>query len=194
MKLLLLILTISALIACRKEEPATAFDNIKLMKSTCLNGILDEDEDFIDCGEKACIPCHKVEIPCKTSPLKLTFSNNDSITFTSSQIIRDTTSDGLYQITAQSGTKKVVIVLANMLFNSAANVGEVTNSLFYVQKDNNRFYVTYTNGNNEYQSGYGAGNCYIHYLKDKITVDFCNVNIRNSYTTFNLAGNLSIPK
>lgn len=103
-KLLLLVVGgMIVLTACRKKEPVTLPKNGVVSESHCSNGVMDADEDGVDCGP-SCGPCTLSWPIMGTVPAANTFKYiGTSVTFPSANVVSDTTS-GVLKVTATTGT------------------------------------------------------------------------------------------
>jgi hypothetical protein len=94
------------LLGCRKEEPAVLPTNGVFLLFHCSNGIMDADEDGIDCGP-SCGPCLLSTATCGgVSQENNTFTptTGASVNFASGTVVADT-STGVLVITGTVGTK-----------------------------------------------------------------------------------------
>lgn len=93
--------------ACRKETPAELPGNAVISEYTCYNGVLDGDEDGIDCGP-SCTPCVLSIADCGLPVADNTFdvSSGANLSFSAGSVTSDASSGALV-ITATSGSSYV---------------------------------------------------------------------------------------
>lgn len=157
--------------SCRKEEPATLPKNGVMVEPHCSNGIMDGDEDGVDCGP-SCQPCLLSWPIIGTVPSANTFDYiGTSVTFPDANVVSDTTSGALVITATTSGGGVLTITF-----------GSTTPDVFSVYE-----ITTGTPGLNQARMNYVSGTVYTAYtftddihlnrVNGKYSVVFADVNM-----------------
>jgi hypothetical protein len=154
--------------SCRKEEPVKLPENGIIGEAHCSNGIMDADEDGIDCGP-SCEPCILSIADCGIAPVNNTFKTTGGVNLNFQPVnVTSSVSTGVLVITATSGASFVRVTFANddpVIF-TAYNVEN-----FITQ--NNEVTLEYYNGSGWFD-GY-SDQLHLNRIGGKLSVEFCDV-------------------
>ena len=166
-----LLLTTIGFVSCRKETPFELTNGMEEVGLTCSNGILDANEDGVDCGPE-CTPCALSLASCSLTNNQFSESFTTTITtsFSTGQVVASTTS-GYLVLTATSGNKYVKVTFSS---SSPQMFSEYGASQFgTIASDEAR--LEYYSGSYLY-TGY-SGSIHLNKVSGKYSVEFCDVYI-----------------
>ena len=165
------LLSMAFVIGCRKETPLELRDGTVESSYTCSNGIMDANEDGVDCGPD-CTPCLLSIADCGLPLVNNQFSESYTTTittnFTTGQVAASTTSGALV-IEGSTGGKYVRVTFAS------------ANPEIFSAYDPNQWGTIMANeARLEYYTGlylYTAysGSIHLNRVNGKLSVEFCDV-------------------
>ena len=163
---------ILGLTSCRKETPLELPDGAVEVSLSCLNNILDEGEDGIDCGLNNCVPCVLSLADCALEDNVFTASYATTITtaFGTGQVTSSTAS-GLLVVTATAGNKYVKVTFGS---SSPQMFSAFPLNQFGVPGSNEAV-LEYYNGLNLYTAYSSSDKVHLNKLGGKLSVEFCDV-------------------
>lgn len=161
----------AAIVGCRKQTPLELRDGTVESSYTCSNGIMDANEDGIDCGPD-CTPCLLSLADCGLPLVDNQFSESYTTTittnFTTGQVSASTTS-GQLVIEGTTGGKYV-----------RATFASVDPEMFSAFNANEWGTLAANEARLEYYTGiylYTAysGSIHLNRINGKLSVEFCDV-------------------
>lgn len=156
-------------LGCRKQEPAELPINGEIVEATCSNGIMDANEDGIDCGSN-CVPCNLSVPDCSgdyptNNTLQLINGSNFTI---DPETVTFSNSTGKLIVMGYTGTSYLKITFGTLnpvVFSSYP----VTQG--FLNSDEVKFEFTTVSGS---FIGYSS-EVHLNRMNGKLTVEFCNV-------------------
>lgn len=167
------IVSITIMIACRKETPLELYPGLEETSATCQNGVMDGNEDGIDCGTLTCTPCNlSHSISCSNesftdNQIYVTLSGGTTTDFESAEVTSSTAS-GKLVITATKGNKTLRATFSSatpQVFRGYECVDDST-------PDSESVYLQYVTGIYTY-SAY-TSDVHLNREGGKYTIEFCN--------------------
>ena len=159
------------ILGCRKKTPLTLPNGAVEVSYTCSNGVLDGDEDGVDCG-LTCTPCALSVSSCFLSENEFFVGSNTfpdvNTVFNTGEIV-SSTSTGVLVLTATSGSKYVEVTFESDTPDLFRSYGVSQNPNITSEE----VYIQYYSGSNLF-TGYTTV-VHLNKIGGKISVELCDV-------------------